>query len=219
MNHPAPETWISYVYDELDGSAVADAEAHLRVCPHCQQAVERLRSTLVLLDQDKASLMLPRRGTTNRAWRPVVRWALAASVVLAVGFLAGRASGPSRWEIQREVAAVRQELQAQFRKELQAMATVTLTASAEENRRLLGEFAGDLEAGRAADQRDLLAALDTLDQRRALDSEALRSGLIILARRTGTVFQQTESQLNFLASYLPAETGREPLNHPLEKQP
>lgn len=220
MNHPAPETWVSYVYDELDGSPRADAEAHLRICPHCKQSVERLRSTLVLLDQDKASLVLPRPGSTPPAWRPVVRWALAASVVLAAGFLAGRASGPSRSEVQQVVAAARQELQVQFREELQALATVTITAAAEENRRLLGEFARDLQAGQAADRRDLLAALDTLDQRRALDSEALRAGLITLARRTGSGFQHTESQLNFLASYLPSETGQESLNpSSSQKQP
>jgi|GEM_PF-3376845 len=205
MNHPAPETWVEFVYDELSPPARADAKAHLNVCPKCQQAVKQLSATLTLLDQDKASLVVPRRRASAPAWRPVVRWALAASVVLAAGFLAGRASGPSRSDLQREVATVRRELQTQFEDELRAVTATTVSAAGDENRRLLCEFARDLQAGRTADRRDLLAALDLLNQRRALDTEALHASLVTLARRTGTGFQQTGSQLNLLASYLPAE--------------
>ncbi len=205
MKHPAPETWVAYVYDELAVPARADVEAHLHVCPACREHVGRLRSTMAVLDQDKASLVGPRRRSASAAVIPVLRWALAASVVLCAGFIAGRATGPSRADVQREIATVRQDLQAQFREELKSAAAVSVAAAADENRRLLTEFARDLQAGRTADRKDLLAALDALDQRRALDTEALRSGLLTLARRTGTGFQQTESQLNLLASYLPAE--------------
>lgn len=205
MKHPAPETWIEYVYDELPPAARADAEAHCQVCPQCQKTVQNLRSTLTRLDQDKASLVVPRRRSTGWAPPPILRWAMAASVVLCAGFLAGRSSRPSREDLQREVAAVRQELQAQFREELKTASAVSVAASTDENRRLLTEFARELQAGRSADRKDLLSALEALDQRRALDTEALRAGLLTLARQTGTGFQQTDSQLNLLASYLPAE--------------
>ena len=53
----------------------------------------------------------------------------------------------------------------------------------------------------------MLTALEAFDQRRALDTEALRAGLLTLARGAGVGFQRTESQLNLLASYLPGETS------------
>jgi Putative zinc-finger len=221
MNHPASETWVAYVYDELNPTERADAEAHLRVCPTCKRSVERLRETLAMLDQDKASLVLPPRRAARSPWMPAMRWALAASVILVAGFLAGQATGPSQTDLQREVAAVRQEFQAQLQDGLKSVAATTLTATAEENRRLFVDLARDLQAGRRADRQDLLTALDTLDQRRALDTAALRAGLVTLARRTGNGFQQTDSQLNLLASYLPPEPSPDSSTTPLspEKKP
>ncbi|HAB17074.1 MAG TPA: hypothetical protein PLX89_12475 [Verrucomicrobiota bacterium] len=212
MNHPAPETLVAYVYGELPLSSVQDVEAHVRVCATCKHDVEKLRSTLAALDQDKASLSLPRRRSAAVAWAPVVRWALAASVVLCAGFLIGRWSGTSRADLQREIAATRQELRHQFQEEIKSAAVATLEASNGENRRLLTDFMREVNAGLAADRRDVLAALDTFDRRRALDTETLRAGLLTLARHTGTGFQQTESQLSLLASYLPAESSPNPSN-------
>jgi hypothetical protein len=150
---------------------------------------------------------------------PTVRWALAASVVLAAGFIAGRATGPSQADVQREVAAVRQEFQAQLQEGLKSVAATTLTATAEENRRLFAELTQDLQAARRVDRQDFLAALDTLDQRRARDTETLRAGLVTLARRTGNGFEQTGSQLNLLASYLPPEPPSDSSTLSPEKKP
>ena len=219
MKHPLPEIWMAYLYRELPPTERADAEAHLHVCPQCRTAVERWRGTMTALDRDEASLALPARRSAANAWQPVVRWALAASVVLVAGFLAGRAAGPSRADVQREVTAARHqvetELKGQFREELKAMTAGTVTTTAEDNRRLLADFARELQVARVADRRELLTALDTLDSRRAIDTEALRASLLTLARKTGTSFQQTESQLNLLAANLPANAPSSSLNNSL----
>ena len=224
MKHPLPETWMSYLYRELPAAEHADAEAHLHVCPQCRTSVERWRGAMTALDRDEASLALPARHGGTHAWQPVVRLALAASVVLVAGFLVGRAAGPSRADVQREVAVGRQqvetELKRQFREELKAVTAGTVTTTAEENRRLLADFARELQAARVADRRELLTALDTLDSRRAIDAETLRASLLTLARKTGSSFQQTESQMNLLAANLPANTPASSLNSlPVENKP
>jgi hypothetical protein len=84
------------------------------------------------------------------------------------------------------------------------MAAATVAATAEQNRNFLTEFSRQFNVARSEERRDWIAALDTLNRQHAEDLAAVRSGLSALARKTGAGFQQAESQLNLLASYLPA---------------
>jgi hypothetical protein len=148
------------------------------------------------------------RGAAT-AWQPVLRWALAASVVLSAGFMAGRSTGPSRDEVKREVAAAREQISAELAKrhetDLQALGTATLTAAAAENRQFIADFARQLNQARSEERRDFLGALQSYEDRRVMDYAELRDGLKLLARKTGTGFRQTEDQLTLLANYLPAD--------------
>ena len=153
-----------------------------------------------------------------------MRWALAASVVLGAGFLAGRATGPSRDELRREVAAVRGQLSAELANrhdsDLQALAAATVTTTVAENRRFLADFTRQFSQARGEERRDLLGALQAFEDRRALDYTELRDGLRLLARKTGSGFRQAESQLNLLANYLPGDpAGPNPSNQQDPTQP
>lgn len=222
MNHPAPETWMAYLYAELPAAAREDCEAHLQVCLACRSSVETWRATMATLDADHATLKLPRRQPAAVAWRPVLRWALAASMVLSAGFLAGRSTGPSRDDVKREVAAAREQISAELTKrhetDLQALGTATLTAAAAENRQFFADFTRQLNQARSEERRDLLGALQSYEDRRVMDYAELRDGLKMLARKTGTGFRQTEDQLTLLANYLPAD-GATPSSSNLKDTP
>jgi hypothetical protein len=208
MNHPPSEHWMSYLYGELSPAARREADHHLQGCAECRQRVDQWRGTMGLLDADHATLALPRRSERTVFTGTVVRWAMAASVVLLAGFIAGRTTGLSPAEVERQIAASREQITAELRQrheeDLQAMAAATVAATAEQNRNFLTEFSRQFNVARSEERQDWIAALDTLNRQHAEDLAAVRSGLSALARKTGAGFQQAESQLNLLASYLPA---------------
>jgi anti-sigma factor RsiW len=211
MNHPAPETWMAYLYAELPPTAREDCEAHLRTCPACRVSVENWRATMGALNTDHATLALPRRRPAAARWQPALRWALAASVVLGAGFLAGRATGPSRADLKKEVAAAREQLSAELAQrhdaDLQSVTVATVATTAAENHKFLADFTRQLNQARTAERRDLLGALQAYEDRRVMDYTELRDGINQLARKTGTGFRQAESQLNLLANYLPSDAS------------
>ena len=200
---------MAYLYAELPAAAREECEAHLHVCPACRSSVETWRATMTTLDADHATLKLPRRRSSTAAWHPVLRWALAASVVLCAGFLAGRSTGPSRDDVKREIAAAREQITAELTKrheaDLQALGTATLTAAAAENRQFFADFTRQFNQARGEERRDFLGALQSYEDRRVIDYAELRDGLKLLARKTGSGFRQTEDQLTLLANYLPAD--------------
>lgn len=208
MNHPSADIWMSYLYGELPRAVRAECEAHLPGCPACQASVESWRGTMNLLDADHATLARPARNRFAPPWQPALKWALAASVVLGAGFFTGRATGPSRAEVHREVAAAREqlasELRARYQDDLKALATATVASTAVENRQFFADFTKQFNAGQNAERRDFLKTLQAYEDRHTMDYAEMRSGLTQLARRTGSGFRQAESQLNLLAGALPA---------------
>ncbi len=201
---------MSYLYGELSPAARHEADRHLQGCAECRQRVEQWRGTMDLLDADHATLALPRRKERTVFAGTVVRWAMAASVVLLAGFVVGRATGLNRADVERQIAASREQITAELRQrheeDLKAMAAATVAATAEQNRNFLTEFSRQFNAARSEERRDWIAALDSLNRQHADDLAAVRTGLAALARKTGAGFQQAELQLNLLASYLPAGT-------------
>lgn len=192
---------MSCLYGEADPRARASAEAHLDVCPECRERVKQWRAAMAGLDEDRATLVIPRsRPKPGVAWsRPL----MAACVILAAGFAVGRLSGPSRGEIRAELAATRAALEAEIRasyqKDLREVAVATVTATSVENRKWLDSIAADWAAARLEDRTLVERALQRLDARREADSVAVRAGLLGLARYTGTGFEQAQSQFNRLS--------------------
>jgi len=198
MNHPTPEEWMECLYGEGDPRARASAEAHLEVCPECRERVAEWRAAMGLLDEDRGTLAVRRpRGPSWSSW---ARPAIAAAVILSMGFIAGRMVGPSRVEMREELALARTALEADIRAryeaDLRQVAVATVTATAAENRRWLDQVTTQWAAARLEDRRAVEAAIQRLDQLRVADSAAVRAGLFDLVRYTGTGFEQAQSQLN-----------------------
>jgi anti-sigma factor RsiW len=209
MKHPARETWMSYLYDELRGAERAEANAHLADCPECRAHVDAWRATMSALN----SWRLPRVRPQRRSFLlPMVQWAAAAVVVLSVGFGVGRLSAPAaNLEQVRAVIepALRRQLQAEFlqvaRTELAQSSANTLATSRDETQRLLAGLAVQIEQGRSEDWQTMRTALATLQQERLTDRRDLETVAVL----TGAGLRQTQQQLVQLASY-PAPTPNEP---------
>lgn len=208
MKHPAPETWMSYVYDETDSRERAELDAHLHECATCREAVANWRGTMSRLDEDHATLALPpRRARTGFRWQPVVRWALTACVVVCAGFAAGRYGTTSQEQFRTELATAREqmadEIRARYAEDLKTIVDAAVTATTLQNQEALASIKQEFVDARATDQRQLLTVLDRMELQRTEDYRRLSGGLVRLARQTGDGFKQAEEQLNTLASYMP----------------
>lgn len=200
---------MGYLYGELSPTDRREADRHLSGCPECRQRVAHWQATMGLLDTDHATLALPSRRQRTVFSTAAVRWAVAASVVLLAGFALGRATGLSKADVERQIAASRDQITAELRQrheqDLKAMAAATVAATSEQNRNFLAQFSRQFNDARSEERRDWIAALDTMNRQHVEELAAVKTGLNVLARKTGAGFQQAESQLNLLASYLPGD--------------
>ena len=202
MNHPTPEEWMSCLYGEADPQVQASAAAHLERCPECREQVARWKSAQALLGEDRATLVPPPRRRGSNVWAQA-RPLLAASVILAAGFFAGRLAGPSRAEMREELAQARSQIEADlrlaYRPNLEAIATAAAGSVARENRRWQDEISAQWAAARIEDQTGVQTLLRQLETRQESDRAAVQVGLIGLARYTGSGFEQAESQFHQLS--------------------
>ncbi len=213
MTHPTPEEWMSCLYGEADPRVQAAAAAHLEVCPECREQVARWKSAQALLGEDRATLVPASRRRGATAWAQA-RPLLAASVLLAAGFLAGRLAGPSRAEMREELAQARTQIEADlrvaYRPNLEGIASAAAGAVAAENRRWQDEITAQWAAARLEDRAGVQSLLRRLEARQEVDRAAVQAGLIGLARYTGSGFQQAESQFHQLSQTKWSQPGLNP---------
>src|SRR2546426_9295305 len=121
MKHPTREAWMAYLYGELAPEAQADLAAHLHVCPECTQAVGAWQVTM----SDLQAWRLPLSTRRLAPWRvsewlagPLLKWSIAAMLVLGFGFGVGRLSSTASAEAAKLratlVPVIRQQMQQEF---------------------------------------------------------------------------------------------------------
>jgi hypothetical protein len=133
MNHPKPEEWVPYVYGETTRTTHRQLTEHLQSCPQCREEVGSWQRSLKSLESWKVSRLRPGRPGLVL---PVLKWAMAAAVVLFAGILIGRTTSP-KVDMEKLRAAVvpqiQQELSAQMaqlaRQEAARAAALTLASS------------------------------------------------------------------------------------------
>ena len=92
MTHPTYEQWMEYLYGELDSKKQSELKAHLQECSECQADVDSWRNVMTELDKWK----LPKKRYVSKGIRWAGRWAVAAVLLIAVGYAVGQlAAGPS----------------------------------------------------------------------------------------------------------------------------
>jgi hypothetical protein len=90
MTHPTDEEWVAYLYGELPRASKAALREHLRTCAACQTEVTIWANAKESLGAWKLS---PRcRALPVPTVLAFGKWALAALVVLGLGFMIGRLS-------------------------------------------------------------------------------------------------------------------------------
>ncbi|MFN7920055.1 MAG: HEAT repeat domain-containing protein [Bryobacteraceae bacterium] len=162
MNCGEGERWLAaYLDGALDEPARRDFEQHLAVCTECRDSVE-VWARLGELPEPVPSGRLRRRFEQDLAretarvqaasgfWLPVPRyagWAMAACLLVAVGWAAGRMSRPA----QPEVGELRQEV-----RHLKTLVTLSLLGQQSATERLKGiGYADEMRE----ESRDVLDAL------------------------------------------------------------
>jgi len=162
MNHPKPEEWVPYLYGELGHGARRQLNLHLAQCSECRGRLNTWRRDIGRLDAWK----LPRTSSRWPGFVPALKWAAAAALVLAVGFVAGRLTGGERVAEQVRAAlepqlraALRQEIAQMVRQEVGRGSSALLAASGEQAEKLLAAYNTINETHRAEDMERLYLAL------------------------------------------------------------
>jgi hypothetical protein len=180
----------------------ANRAAHLATCPECTAKVEDYRQAARALDTWKLPAVRPHRPL----FQPALQWAAAAALVLAAGIGIGRTTSPGPADPTALRQQMRAELAQMLRQELDRSASATLTASGNQTRELLGDYARYAEESRAQDARGFFNALTQLETRRVADHASLRKDLETVAVFSDAGLRQTQQGLIQLADYRPPVT-------------
>jgi len=207
--HPAPEEWADYLYGELPPEHRARLDDHVRGCPECQRQAGQCRETMGALNTWK----VPRRSRPPQTFTVYARWAVAAVVVLGLGWLGGRLSAPgtaASVQLRAELLpALKQEVRQEFQTELAA----AIQAADQRAKDRLVELAQAWTQARQEDQQTTRALYQRLDRQQRLDSANLRRDLETVAVVAQTAIGATQDQLTQLAANslaTPADDGRLP---------
>ncbi len=113
MNHPKREEWVPYLFGEARPDAARFLKEHLRDCQECRREIDDWRRSLGKLDSWK----LPPANKRRPNFRPLLRLAAAAAVVLVAGFAIGRSTSTSAQadRVRKAIEpGIRQELRQEF---------------------------------------------------------------------------------------------------------
>ena len=217
MNHPTREEWMSYLYDELSSEEQSSLAAHLAVCPDCKTRVNDWRAARRNLD----GWQLPARQARLPLQGPLMRWAAAAALMIAIGFGVGRFATPATANAGRIRAAIEPEIRQQLRQEftqllrdeLDKTASATLAASGEQTKHWVEDYAQALETKRTEDSQAIYAALNKLESQRLADFVSLKKDVDTVAWWTDAGLRRARQELVQLADYTqPANISNSPQN-------
>jgi len=219
MNHPKREEWAPYLFDEATAEERRKLAAHLQNCPECAAEIAGWQRSLKTLDRWK----LPAARARSSQWAgPVLKWGIAAALVLGAGFGLGRLSAPTtvdlnamraqteatiksslasemrkqfNADVQAALAATRSQITNELRAQLNMMLTEAANASATETRRQLNEFVQAVHAAREEDRRTTLLLFEKMQKQHCADYLSLRSDLETVASLTDEEIRRARQSL------------------------
>ena len=207
MKHPESAEWIAFLYGEMERERQSDFETHLTVCPDCCKRVERWRTAMEALDTVPVPKQEVRSGI---AWSRV-RWAIAAGVVLGIGFGLGRAGRVSEREVRERLDRVESQvakvLATPRDSDWEQLVEGNLQRLRAEHAAWLGSFLAEYQASQEEERREWLRSLEWIENRQAMETSWLKQGLANLASSTGTGFEEAQSQMRWFATRLSAGDG------------
>jgi hypothetical protein len=202
MKHPDPASWMAYLYDEAGAEQRRDLDAHLAACAECKRQVAEWRAAQALLD----TWQLPaRRSRALPRLAPVLRWGVAAALVLGLGIGIGRLAGPAPVDLN----ALKTQLAADLTRDIRDQVRAEV---ADDYRLVMAQTAQAWGQARDEDRQAIMAALERLDRQRRADHAALRKDLETVALVAEDRLLTTQLQLGELASYTRATSAGRPID-------
>ena len=176
MKHLTDEERLAFI----EGRANTETTDHLAECADCAAEIQSWRRSIERLDHLEWPARVPRRAGIHS---PVFKLALAASMVLCVGFALGRFTGPSAAEIKAAVKAdvardVQNQLAAALRERKPEIDATTILG-------LLTELRDQQDRNYVSLRKDLETLASNADAR----LQTTRRQLLELAGGTDTHFQ------------------------------
>ncbi len=174
-NHPTREEIVAKLYDELPPQRHSEVAAHLGQCAECHKLATEWCDTMEQMDAWKLPAPEPQQEFEREPvdFAQFFKWALAACLVVGLGFLGGRLSAPAP-----DAAALSAALAPELQKLYAAM-----------------------DARLAEDRRAVTEILQTMQTQRTEDYASLRRALETLAVNTEDELQTAQQQIVQLASF------------------
>ena len=207
MSHPTNEEWALYLFNEAGPELNRKLKSHLNECPLCAAEVQAMQQTVTKLDAWQVAPAHPR----TRSLEPMLRFAMAALVVLGIGVGLGRLFSPPsinaeqlRAELKASLLAEMQNVASQAAADCNAMvaaAEVRWADQTEISLRTLGrELMESVNDSRARDQRAIQTVIEQLKQQRDADYVSLRRDLETVASSADQQLQQARLKLFEIAA-------------------
>lgn len=125
MNHPSREEWMEFLYEETPRPQRARLKKHLAECAECQARVNDWRACQTKLSLWETTV---RKIEAQPSFvQPVFRWALAAILMVGLGWLIGRFTAPAP-DVNALRADIENALRASLLDELQTRVQQQLAA-------------------------------------------------------------------------------------------
>ena len=204
MNHPKREEWVPYLFGEATPQTRDKLTEHLQNCPDCAAEIAGWRQSLDKLDRWK----LPRmRARPAQGAPPLLKWGLAAALLVGAGVGLGRWSAPAvnlnelQTRIETSVkSSLGVELQRQLKADLESALAGVVDASAVDTQRQLGEFIQAFNRAREEDRRSMFAWIEKIQKQHTADYLSLRTDLETVASLTDEEIRRARQSLNRLAA-------------------
>ena len=166
MKHLTDEERLACV----EGRASKETKDHVAQCADCAAEIESWRRSIQRLENFDWPGRIPRRASMIS---PVFKWAIAAGVVLCVGFGLGRFSGPSAAQIEARVKAdVTRDVQHQLLSAMQDQQKARIDSAA--ILALLNQLRDQQAANYISLRKDLETLASTADSRLNSNSRQIR---------------------------------------------
>ena len=222
MNHPKPEEWAPYLFGDATPEARRKLAEHLQTCPDCAAEIAGWRQSLNKLDRWK----LPRLRVRSVQRPPLLKWGVAAALLLGAGVGLGRWSAPAvdvnrmqariettvksslaverqrqlNADLENAFAAAGGKITKEIRSQLDNALAGVVAASAAETQRQFGDFIQAFNQAREEDRRITLSWIEKIQKQHAADYLSLRTDLETVASLTDDEIRRARQSLSRLAA-------------------
>jgi len=191
MNHPKREEWTPYLFGEATGEDLRKLENHLQECQECAAHVESSRRTLARMNQ----WQVPPKRTHSVPAQLLIKWAVAAAIVLGTGF------GLGRWTDASAPSSTGQGLDSLIKASVAAETQQVFARVQGDFTNALAQLETRLARAQNGETRQLATLLvEYMDKARAEDREATQTLVGQIQRQTDGLFLSLRKDLETLAT-------------------